>query len=161
MHKNTNTSVTLATTGIALLIFMGILVEVFAIPVNANSLQAQYSEYAGDAPVIDALLIGIVLFGQTTLVLVALLLSRISRRTLLSESAKRLVTFLMYSLGGVGVAFFALLLWLMAQNTLPPIVHIVIWVGILLAVIAALVIRTLRSVLSEAINNKTELEAVI
>ena len=161
MHKNTNTSVTLATTGIALLIFMGILVEVFAIPVNANSLQAQYSEYAGDAPVIDALLIGIVLFGQTTLVFVAMLLSRISRRTLLSESAKRLVTFLMYSLGGVGVAFFALLLWLMAQNTLPPIVHIVIWVGILLAVIAALVIRTLRSVLSEAINNKTELEAVI
>ncbi len=161
MDKSVKSSVTLATIAIALLIFMGILVELFAIPVNANSLQERYSEYAGDAPVIDALLIGIVLFGQTTLVLVALLLSRISRRTLLSDSTKRLVTFLMYSLGGVGLAFFALLAWLIAQNTLPPSVSIVIWVGILLAVVSALVIRTLRSVLSEAINYKTDLEAVI
>ena len=161
LNKNTRTAVAYSYFTIGALLLIGLLIEIFVIPTNAQSLQARYSEYAGDAPSITAILIGIVFFGQGTLIAISLLLSRIAQGTLLSRSSVRRVSFLVYTLSGVGLMFGTLLIWLMFQNTLPPVVHIGIWVAILLATASALVVKALKGVLQMAIENKTELESVI
>jgi uncharacterized membrane protein len=161
MSKNQNSSSTFAVTLLTLLIMVGVFAEVIVIPVNANGLAARYSEFRGDAPIIDAFLTGIVVFGQAALVLIILLLRRIADHDLLTETASRTVGVLMWMLLGFGATFLVLLLWLMAQNALPPLVGIIICAGILVSCSAALIVRTLREVLAEAIHNKKELQAVI
>ncbi|MCX8529103.1 MAG: DUF2975 domain-containing protein [Rhodoluna sp.] len=161
MYKRSRIPVAFTIFTIAILLFIGFLLEFFVIPINAQSLQAKYVEYEGDAPAIIAILIGLVFFGQVTLVSIAVLLRRIDHGTLLSRPSLRLVSILMYALWCLGATFVTLLVWLIFQNTLPPTVHLGIWVGILLASTCALVVKTLRAVLHEAIDHKTELESVI
>ncbi len=161
MFSSVKTSVVISHIAITALILLGLLLEIFVIPVNAIALQAKFLEFKGDAPVINSLLIALVAFGQVSLISIDLLIRRVDQHSLLARSSERLVSFLIYSLTGVAATFFALLLWLMSQNALPPVVHLSIWVGIMLALSAALVINVLKTVLHESIDNLAELESVI
>jgi membrane protein implicated in regulation of membrane protease activity len=67
----------------------------------------------------------------------------------------------MFSLFGVSASFAALLTWLSVKNTLPPSILLFLLVAILLAIAAAFVVASLKSVLQEATEARQELEGVI
>ena len=143
------------------LVAFGLLLEIYAIPVVSQELASTYVEYSGERMTIQLLLSGLVVAGQASLVVIALLLSRIKDRALLEKSSANLAFILATTFLGVAALLFGLMQWLVMKNTLPPAIAIFLVVSILLSAIASLVTFSLTEVLKEATRARVELERVI
>ena len=144
-----------------LLVGMGLLAEIVAIPQVSVGLEKRYIEYNGDAGLIQSMLTGLVLLGQLGLVLVVLLLRRINAKQLLVAHSVKWVNALISSSLGLSVVFVALLIWLSLENTMPPGVGILLLVAVFGSLALALITQSLKGVLLGAIDAQDELAGVI
>jgi hypothetical protein len=94
---------------ICTLIVIGLIVQLFAIPQISSRLAALYTEYSSDETVIQIMLTVIVLSGQLSLGFIALLLTKIRGKNLVSESTLKWVRALSASLFAVAATFTFLL----------------------------------------------------
>lgn|GEM_PF-1037587 len=143
------------------LIFIGLIVQVFAVPELSQRLSVIYQEYAGDQTIIQVMLTVIVSVGQVSLGLISLLLARIKAQKLLSETTLKWVQALATSLLAVAATFTFLLVWLIGKNTLPPSLAGFLLVAILGSTTVALVTLSLKGVLKSAIATQLEMDGVI
>jgi hypothetical protein len=97
----------------------------------------------------------------SVLVVVSLLLRKVAQGNLLRESSRAQVSALSISFAALASSIIVLFVWLSSQNTMPPGLVLILFGGIALSIAAALVTRSLSSVLVEAISNREELEGVI
>ena len=144
-----------------LLIGMGLFAEILAIPQVSVGLEQRYSEYNGDAALIQSMLTGLVLLGQLGLVLVILLLRRINSKQLLDVHSVKWVNGLISSSLGLSIVFVALLIWLSLENTMPPGLGILLLVAVFGSLALALITQSLKGVLLGAIDAQDELTGVI
>jgi hypothetical protein len=144
-----------------LLVGVGFIAEIVAIPQLSVGLEQRYSEYNGDAGLIQIMLTGLVLFGQLGLVLVVLLLRRINSRQLLEKPSVKWVNALISSSLGLSIVFMVLLIWLSLENTMPPGIGILLLVAVFGSLALALITHSLKGVLLGAIDNQDELAGVI
>lgn len=142
------------------LMLFGVLVSI-AVPFVASSLVSEYSEYANDFWVIAALLILPILLAESLLVIILVLLRRIRIDQMFSSMAQKWVLALSYNAGALSVSFLALLSWLSFKNTLPPIIGLILLIGVFLPLAVALVTRTLLVLLKRATIANEELEGVV
>ena len=163
MDSKSGTKVMFALAGsmIWMLQILGIAIHIFAIPVVSESLSKEFVEYQGDRPTIQLLLSGLVAAGQIVLAIVWVLLRRVTRNTLLVKSSSAWVTALSGCAFGLAVLLLALMIWLIAQNTLPPFVSAGLLTGMLVSSIVGLVTASLNGVLKEATDARLELASVI
>ena len=143
------------------LVVIGLLVQIFVIPIVSNSLSQQFVEYSADAAIIATMLTAIVFVGQATLAFISLLLRRIRADELLTPNTNKWVNALALSLFVAAATFVFLMVWLTAKNTLPPSLAIVLLLAILVSVTVALVTLSLKGVLQEATAARIEMDAVI
>jgi hypothetical protein len=143
------------------LIFIGLIVQVFALPQISASLSNQYAEYAADTAIIQIMLTVIVFAGQVSLGFISLLLSRIRVQKLVSETTLKWVKALATSLLAVAATFAFLMFWLIGKNTLPPSLAGFLLVAILASTTVAFVTLSLKGVLVSAIATQIEMDAVI
>jgi hypothetical protein len=144
-----------------LLVGMGLFAEIVAIPQISVGLEQRYSEYNGDAGLIQSMLTGLVLLGQLGLVLVVLLLRRINSKQLLDAHSVKWVNALISSSLGLSIVFVALLIWLSLENTMPPGIGILLLVAVFGSLALALITQSLKGVLLGAIDAQDELAGVI
>jgi hypothetical protein len=156
-----NTATLFAGISIWALIAIGVAFLALFIPILSGELSETYTEYASDKLAIQILLSNVVATGMVTLASIAWLILRLKNSKLLLEPSLRVVNVLMFSLFGVAASFAALLTWLGVKNTLPPSILLFLLVAILLALAAAFVVASLKSVLQEATAARQELEGVI
>lgn len=142
------------------LMLFGVLVSI-AVPFVASSLVSEYSEYANDFWVIAALLILPILLAESLLVIILVLLRRIRIDQMFSSMAQKWVLALSYNAGALSVSFLVLLSWLSFKNTLPPIIGLIVLIGVFLPLAVALVTRTLLVLLKRATIANEELEGVV
>ena len=161
MSKKLNTATFLAGISIWALIAIGVAFLALVIPILSGELSEKYTEYSSDKLTIQILLSSVVVTGLVVLATIAWLLGRLKNSKLLLEPSLRVVNVLMFSLFGVAASFAALLTWLGVKNTLPPSILLFLLVAILLAIAAAFVVASLKSVLQEATAARQELEGVI
>jgi hypothetical protein len=143
------------------MIVIGFALHLVAIPVLSQELESRYVEYRGDRELIQWLLSSIVGFGQLALGVVVYLLLRLKRQRLLESSSANAVRLLIAALLGVAGTVVGLLGWLIAQNTMPPALLLLLVLSICVALAVALVTVALLEVLREAIVSKEELAGVI
>ena len=148
MSKKLNTATFLAGISIWALIAIGVAFLALVIPILSGELSETYTEYSSDKLTIQILLSSVVVTGLVVLATIAWLLGRLKNSKLLLEPSLRVVNVLMFSLFGV-------------KNTLPPSILLFLLVAILLAIAAAFVVASLKSVLQEATAARQELEGVI
>jgi len=151
----------IAETFIVLLIAIGLLVQVVAVPLISSSLSDEYTEYSNDRIFIQVMLTSIILTGQLSLGFVLLLLRRVRTARLLNQDAFKWVSLLSASLFVVAATFSFLLFWLVGKNTLPPALGGGLIGAILLSATMGLVTVALKGVLRGAVAAQTELEGVI
>ena len=144
-----------------LVVFVGVLAEAWVIPTLAKELGSYYQEYSGSEGLIQGLLSAIVVGGQLVFALVAILLGKIRRGSLVDSKSLTWVSGLIVGLGVLGASFLALFGWLTAKNTMPPTVALALLLAILVVALLALVTSSLRQVLRDAIEARAELEGVI
>ncbi len=161
MSTKTKTAALFAAIAIWTLVVVGVAFLGLFIPILSSELSETYAEYAGDSLTIQVLLSNVVATGMVTLASIAWLILRLKNSKLLLEPSLRVVNVLMFSLFGVAASFAALLTWLGVKNTLPPSILLFLLVAILLAIAAAFVVASLKSVLQEATAARQELEGVI
>jgi hypothetical protein len=143
------------------MIVIGFALHLVAIPVLSQELEYRYVEYRGDRELIQWLLSSIVGFGQLALGVVVYLLLRLKGQRLLESSSANAVRLLIAALLGVAGTVAGLLGWLIAQNTMPPALLLLLVLSICVALAVALVTVALLEVLREAIVSKEELAGVI
>jgi hypothetical protein len=143
------------------MIVIGFALHLVAIPVLSQELEYRYVEYRGDRELIQWLLSSIVGFGQLALGVVVYLLLRLKGQRLLESSSANAVRLLIAALLGVAGTVVGLLGWLIAQNTMPPALLLLLVLSICVALAVALVTVALLEVLREAIVSKEELAGVI
>jgi hypothetical protein len=146
---------------LGLMIVIGFALHLVAIPVLSQELEYRYVEYRGDRELIQWLLSSIVGFGQLALGVVVYLLLRLKGQRLLESSSANAVRLLIAALLGVAGTVVGLLGWLIAQNTMPPALLLLLVLSICVALAVALVTVALLEVLREAIVSKEELAGVI
>lgn len=161
MSTKIKTAALFAAIALWALVVIGVAFLGLFIPILSGELSATYSEYSGDSLTIQVLLSSVVATGMVTLTSIAWLVLRLKNSKLLLEPSLRVVSVLMFSLFGVAASFAALLTWLSVKNTLPPSILLFLLVAILLAIAAAFVVASLKSVLQEATAARQELEGVI
>ena len=161
MSTKTKTAALFVAIAIWTLVVVGVAFLGLFIPILSSELSETYAEYAGDSLTIQVLLSNVVATGMVTLASIAWLILRLKNSKLLLEPSLRVVNVLMFSLFGVAASFAALLTWLGVKNTLPPSILLFLLVAILLAIAAAFVVASLKSVLQEATAARQELEGVI
>lgn len=145
---------------ITLLMTFGALAMV-AVPFIAASLASQYSEYASDIGTITALLVTPVIFSETLLAIILVLLRRIRIDQILTPRSESWVRALTYNAGALSLSFLAILVWLANKNTLPPSVALLLLIALLLPLAVAMVTRTLLGLLRRATTANEELEGVV
>lgn len=150
-----------AATVLGILIALGFAIHLFAIPALSQELASTYVEYRGDRVLIQWLLSSIVGFGQLALGVVVYLLIRLKGQRLLESSSASAVRLLIGALLGIAGAVAGLMGWLIAQNTMPPALLLLLVISICVALAVALVTVALLEVLREAIVSKEELAGVI
>jgi hypothetical protein len=143
------------------MIVIGFALHLVAVPVLSQELEYRYVEYRGDRELIQWLLSSIVGFGQLALGVVVYLLLRLKGQRLLESSSANAVRLLIAALLGVAGTVAGLLGWLIAQNTMPPALLLLLVLSICVALAVALVTVALLEVLREAIVSKEELAGVI
>lgn len=151
----------LALVMIGLLVLVGLLIEVLIIPQLSQELSSTYTEYSDHEFFIQVILSSMVFIGQVSMVLIGLLLSKINSRRLLENRSTAFAQGLAISFAAISILTFALLIWLISRNTLPPALAITLVISILITSIAGLVIWSLTDVLKEATKARVELESVI
>lgn len=144
-----------------LLLLVGAAAVVFVTPSIAGQLTAAYVEYQGDFVNLVVLLSSPVVAVMSMLVIVLVLLKRIRADRMFSSDVNRWIQALAISALGIASTFFAIIVWLSAKNTLPPLVLVVLLVGFITAMAIAFVIRSLLALLRSAKEAKDELAAVI
>ena len=161
MFKSLESKISWASGLIWFLQFVAIVIHLVAIPANASGLAAMYVEYRGDQITIQILLSLIGVTGQVVLWAVWKLLQKIKTQTLLEQSSAKEVRLLAYGSFSFSAAFFALMVWLVTQNTLPPFLSGGIIIAMTIGVTVGLVTLALKQVLLEAIDARDELSGVI
>jgi len=151
----------LANVTIWMLITFGMLFHFLFIPMLSRELPATYVEFNGDGLLIQIFLSTITLVAQSTLLAVSLLLRRILKGSLFSESAITWVNILATSCATFSGLLVALLYWLTFQGAAAPAIAFGLIGGTIVAVAFAFVTLSLKYVLKAAIANQQELEAVI
>lgn len=142
-------------------VLLGVLAQVWVIPALSKELGLYYVEYSGSEGLIQVLLSAIVFGGQAVFAVVAVLLERIRRGSLMESNSLSWVSALIVGLGVLGASFVALFGWLTAKNTMPPTVALALLLGVLVVALVALITSSLRQVLRDAIETRSELEGVI
>lgn len=149
-----------AITIIWMLMLLGVLVAL-AVPLVASEFVNEYSEYTSDFLVIAGLLIIPILLAESLLAIILVLLRRIRVDQMFSPIAHKWVNALSYNAGALSASFGVILIWLNMKNTLPPIIALVLMVGVLLPMAVALVTGTLLVLLKRATDASEELEGVV
>jgi hypothetical protein len=151
----------LANITIWVLISFGMLFHFLFIPMLSRELPATYVEFNGDGLLIQILLSTITLVAQSTLLAVSLLLRRILKGNLFSESAITWVNVLATSCATFSGLLVSLLYWLTFQGAAGPAIAFGLIGGAIVGAAFACVTLSLKYVLKAAIVNQHELEAVI
>lgn len=144
-----------------LLILIGIPLLLFIVPLLAVELASAYSEFSNEGLAIMALIGTPVLLGQTLLVIVLVLLRRIRADRVFAAASYKWVKLLAWNAAALAVSFGAILVWLSAKNTLPPLVLATLLIATLLSLGVALVTATLFGILRQATAVTEELEGLI
>lgn len=143
-----------------MLMILGVLVAC-AVPLVASEFVSEYSEYANDFWVIAGLLIAPILLAESLLAIILVLLRRIRVDEMFSPIAHKWVRALSYNAGALSASFVVILIWLNVKNTLPPIIGLVLLIGVFVPMAVALVTRTLLVLLKRATYASEELEGVV
>jgi len=151
----------LANITIWLLMSFGMLFHFLFIPMLCRELPATYVEFNGDGLLIQIFLSTITLVAQSTLLSVSMLLRRILKGSLFSESAISWVNGLAASCATFSGLLVALLYWLTFQGAAAPAIAFGLIGGTIVAAAFAFVTLSLKHLLKAAIANQQELEAVI
>jgi len=151
----------LANVTIWMLITFGMLFHFLFIPMLSRELPATYVEFNGDGLLIQIFLSTITLVAQSILLSVSLLLRRILKGSLFSESAISWVNVLAASCATFSGLLVALLYWLTFQGAAAPAIAFGLIGGTIVAAAFAFVTLSLKYILKAAIANQQELEAVI
>ena len=161
MFKTLESKINLASGLLWFLQLIALAIHLLFIPATASHLAAVYVEYSGDAVTIQVLLSLIVVSSQVVLWAVWKLLERIKTRQLLDASSIGDVRLLASGSFAVSAFFFALMVWLIVKNTLPPSLSAGLIVAMVVGVTVGLATMALKQVLLEAIAARDELEGVI
>jgi uncharacterized membrane protein len=140
---------------------LGVAGIIFLIPILSSELSQQYVEYRGDFVALVVVLSFLAGCIVSVLVVVSLLLTKVAQGNLIRESSRAQVSALSISFVVLASSIIILFVWLSSQNTMPPGLVLILFGGVALSIAAALVTRSLSSVLVEAISNSEELEGVI
>jgi len=151
----------LANVTIWMLITFGMFFHFLFIPMLSRELPATYVEFNGDGLLIQIFLSTITLVAQSILLAVSLLLRRILKGSLFSESAITWVNVLATSCATFSGLLVVLLYWLTFQGAAAPAIAFGLIGGTIVAAAFAFVTLSLKYVLKAAIANQQELEAVI
>lgn len=151
----------LANITIWLLMSFGMLFHFLFIPMLSRELPATYVEFNGDGLIIQVFLSTITLAAQATLLAVSLLLRRILKGSLFSQSAITWVNVLATSCATFSAFLVALLYWLSFQGAAAPAIAFGLIGGTIVAAAFTFVTLSLKYILKAAIANEQELEAVI
>ena len=143
-----------------MLMILGVLVA-FAVPLVASEFVSEYSEYANDFWVIAGLLIVPILLAESLLAIILVLLRRIRVYEMFSPIAHKWVRALSYNAGALSASFVVILIWLNIKNTLPPIIGLVLLIGVFVPLAVGLVTGTLLVLLKRATHASEELEGVV
>jgi hypothetical protein len=143
-----------------MLMLLGVLVAL-AVPLVATEFVNEYSEYANDFWVIAGLLIIPILLAESLLAIILVLLRRIRVDQMFSPIAHKWVRALSYNAGALSASFVVILIWLNVKNTLPPIIGLVLLIGVFVPLAVALVTGTLLVLLKRATYASEELEGVV
>lgn len=142
------------------LILLGALVSV-AVPFLAASLVEAHSEFANDFWGITGLLFLPIVFAESLLVIILVLLRRIRINQIFTATAHKWVLGLSSTAAGLSSSFVVILTWLNIKNTLPPIIGLVLLIGFFAPLAVALVTGALLFVLKRATFASEELEGVV
>ena len=143
-----------------MLMLFGVLVAV-AVPFFASALVDEYSEYANDYLLITTILLVPILLAESLLAVILVLLRRIRVDQMFSVATQKWVTALSYIATATSVSFGVILLWLIAKDTLPPAVGLVLLIAFFTPLAVALVVRTLLVLLKRATLVTEELAGVV
>lgn len=143
-----------------ILMLLGVLVAL-AVPVVASEFVSEYSEYANDFWAIAGLVILPILLAESLLAIILVLLRRVRVDEMFSPIAHKWVRALSYNAGALSASFVVNLIWLTVKNTLPPIIGLVLLIGVFVPMAVALVTRTLLVLLKRATNASEELVGVV
>jgi hypothetical protein len=143
-----------------MLMLLGVLVSL-AVPWVASEFVSEYGEYANDFWVIAGLLIVPILLAESLLAIILVLLRRIRVDQMFSAIAHKWVRALSYNAGALSASFVLILIWLSIKNTLPPIIGLILVIGVFAPLAVALVTRSLLVLLKRATHASSELEGVV
>jgi hypothetical protein len=143
-----------------ILMLLGVLVAL-AMPLVASEFVNEYSEYAKDFWVIAGLLIIPILSAESLLAIILVLLRRIRVDQMFSAAAHKWVRALSYNAGALSASFVLILIWLSINNTLPPIIGLILVIGVFAPLAVALVTRTLLVLLKRATYASEELKGLV
>jgi hypothetical protein len=132
-----------------------------SLPFAVSALVSEYADYANDFGTITILLVVPILLAESLLTIVLVLLRRIRADRMFSISAQGWVRALAYNAGALSVSFALILAWLNIKNTLPPIVGLVLLIGIVAPLAVSLVTRSLLVLLKRATSASEELQGVV
>ena len=149
-----------AISAIWVLMLLGVLVA-FAAPLVASEFVNEYNEYANDFWVIAGLLVIPILLAESLLAIILVLLRRIRVDEMFSPIAHKWVRALSYNAGALSASFVVILIWLNIKNTLPPIIGLVLLIGVFVPLAVGLVTGTLLVLLKRATYASEELEGVV
>ena len=143
-----------------ILMLLGVLVAL-AVPAVASEFVNEYSEYANDFWVIAGLLNVPILLAESLLAIILVLLRRIRVDQMFSAAAHKWVRALSYNAGALSASFVLILIWLSIKNTFPPIIGLILVIGVFAPLAVALVTRSLLVLLKRATYASEELEGVV
>ena len=145
---------------IGVLMMIGLLVSV-VVPFVASGLVDEYSEYANDFWVILGMLFAPTILAESLLVIILVLLRRIRVDQMFSNASHKWVVSLSYNAAALSATFVVILVWLSIKNTLPPVIALLLLIGIFLPLAVSLVTRSLLVLLKRATAKSEELEGVV
>jgi len=143
-----------------ILVLLGVLVSL-AVPFVAAEFVNEYNEYANDFWVIAGLLFIPILLAESLLAIILVLMRRIRVDQMFSAIAHKWVHALSFNAGALSASFVLILIWLNIKNTLPPIIGLILVIGVFAPLAVALVTRSLLVLLKRATHASEELEGVV
>jgi hypothetical protein len=141
-------------------VLLGVLVSL-AVPFVAAEFVNEYNEYANDFWVIAGLLFIPILLAESLLAIILVLMRRIRVDQMFSAIAHKWVHALSFNAGALSASFVLILIWLNIKNTLPPIIGLILVIGVFAPLAVALVTRSLLVLLKRATHASGELEGVV
>ena len=149
-----------AVSAIWILILLGVLVAIL-VPFLATELAHAYSAYTHDFWIIVLLLSTPVALAEIMLAIILILLNRIRADRIFSAAAHNWVRALSVIAAALSASFVAILIWLNMKNTLPPLLGIILMIGVFVPLAVAAVTKSMLSLLRRATKAREELEGVV